>query len=64
MTMAESLILHDNGHPHIEDIVTKKLNEYGWVMLLHAPYNLEMSPLDFDRFPKLKEPMGGLVFII
>jgi len=28
-------------------------------VLPHAPYSPDMSPPDFDLFPKLKEPMRG-----
>ena len=56
------LILHDNAHPHIADVVTKKLRYYVWEVLPHAPYSPEMSPPDVDLFPKLKEPMRGRCF--
>ena len=58
--VAGPLILHDNVHPHIADVVTKKLCDYGWEVLPHARYSPDMSPPDFDLFPKLKEPMHGL----
>ena len=51
-------ILHDNARPHIADVVTKNFN-YGWEVLPQPPYSPDMSPLDFDLFPKLKEPMRG-----
>ena len=51
------LILHDDTRPHIADVVTKKLREYGWEVLPHAPYSPDMNPLFLDLFPKLKEPM-------
>ena len=49
------LILHDNARPHIADA-------YGWKVLPHAPYSTDMSPPDFDLFPKLKESMRGRLF--
>ena len=54
LLVAGPLILHDNVRPHITDLVTKKLGDYGWEELPHAPYSPEMSPPDFDLFPKLK----------
>ena len=57
--VAVSLIFHANARPHIADVVTKKLSDYGWKVLPHAPYSPDMSPPDFDLFPKLKEPMHG-----
>ena len=56
------LILYDNACPHIADVVTKKLRDYGWEVLPHAPYSRDMSPLDFDLFTKLKEPTRGWRF--
>ena len=57
--VAEPLILHNNARPHIADVVTKKLCDYEWEVLLLAPYSPDKSPPDFDLFPKLKELMHG-----
>ena len=57
-----SLILHDNARPHIADILTKILRDYGWEVLPYAPYSPEMISPDFDLFSKLKEPMRGRCF--
>ena len=62
MLMAGPLILHDNARLHIMDVVTKKLRNYEWKVLSHADYSPDMSPPDFDLFPKLKEPMHGRHF--
>ena len=40
----------------------KKLRIYGWEVLPHVLYSSDMSPPDFDLFPKLKEPMHGRCF--
>ncbi|KAK9712413.1 hypothetical protein QE152_g24901 [Popillia japonica] len=56
------LILHDNARPHIGRVVTEKLREYGWEVLPLPPYSSDMSPPDFDLFPKLKKPMRGRRF--
>jgi histone-lysine N-methyltransferase SETMAR len=32
---------------------------YGWQVLTHPPYSPDMSPSDFDLFPKLKKPFSG-----
>jgi len=53
------LILHDNARPHLGKVVTDLLSKYEWEVLTHAPYSPDMSPPDFDLFPKLKEPMRG-----
>ena len=59
LLVAEPLILHYNACPHIADVVIKKLRNYGWEVLPHAPYSPDMSPPDFNLFPKLKEPIRG-----
>ena len=56
------LILYDNARPHITDVLTKKLCNYGWEVLPQAPYSPDMSPPDFDLFPKLKEFLCGRWF--
>jgi hypothetical protein len=48
------LILHDNACPHLAKIVTDLLSKYEWEVLPHAPYSPDMSPPDFDLFPKLR----------
>ena len=57
LLVAGPLILHDSARLHIADVVTKKLRNYGWEVLPLAPYSRDMSPPDFDLFPKLIEPM-------
>ena len=53
------LILHDNARLHLGKVVTDLLSKYEWEVLPHVPYSPDMSPPDFDLFPKLKEPMRG-----
>ena len=62
LLVAAPLILYDNACLHVADVVTKKLQDYGWEVLPHAPYNPDVSPPDFDLFPKLKESMHGQLF--
>ena len=52
LLLAGPLILQDHARPYIADVVAKKLCDYGWEMLPHAPYSPE----------KLKEPMRGRRF--
>ncbi|XP_023710598.1 histone-lysine N-methyltransferase SETMAR-like [Cryptotermes secundus] len=59
---AGPIILHDNARPHIGNVGTEKLRQYSLEVLPHAPYSLDMSPSDFDLFPKLKQPMRGHCF--
>jgi histone-lysine N-methyltransferase SETMAR len=53
------LILHDNAYPLLGKAVTDLLSKYEWEVLSHPPYSPDMSPPDFDLFPKLKEPKIG-----
>ena len=62
LLVAGTFILHDNARPHIAGVITKKLRDYGWEVLPHAPYSPDMSPLDSDLFPKTKEPIRGRRF--
>ncbi|KAL4154328.1 hypothetical protein QTP88_000207 [Uroleucon formosanum] len=55
-------ILHDNARPHIGAPVVALLEKYGWERLKHPPYSPDLSPPDFDLFPKLKEPLRGIRF--
>ena len=50
---AKPLILHDNASCYKSERVTS---------LSHPPYSPDMSPPDFDLFPKLKEPLRGIRF--
>jgi len=56
------LILHDNSRPHIDKAVHELLDRYSWEVLPHPPYSHDMSPPDFDLFPKLKINMRGVCF--
>jgi histone-lysine N-methyltransferase SETMAR len=53
------LVLHDDARPHLGKVVTDLLSKYKWKVLPHTPYSPDMSPSDFDLFPKLKETMRG-----
>jgi len=48
------LILRDNERPHNGKVVRELLDRYSWEVLPHPPYSPDMSPPDFDLFPKLK----------
>ena len=38
------------------------LEKYGWEVLPHPPYSPNLSPPDFDLFPKLKKTLRGKRF--
>jgi len=56
------LILHDNARPHLGKDVRELLDGYSWEVLPHPPYNPDMSPPDFDLFPKLEINMHDVRF--
>jgi histone-lysine N-methyltransferase SETMAR len=62
MFAAGVLILHDNARPHASGTVSEILEKYGWQVLSHPPYGPDMSPPDFDLFPKLKKSLRGKRF--
>jgi len=62
MFTASVLILHDNVRPHASGTVSEILEKYEWHVLPHPPYSPDMSPPDFDFFPKLKKPLRGKHF--
>ena len=54
------LILHDNATPHKAAIVKAVFQEYHWKVLKHPSYSSNLSPPDYDLFPKLKKPLQGI----
>ena len=56
------LILHDDARPQASGTVSEILKKYGWKVLHHPPYSPDMSPPDFDLFPKSKKPLRGKRF--
>jgi hypothetical protein len=53
------LLLHENALPHLGKVVTDLLSKYEWKVLPHSLFSPDTSPMDFDLFHKLKEPMRG-----
>lgn len=56
------VLLHDNATPHKSEHVTSLVREYNWEIFRHPPYSPDLSPCDFDLFPKLKMPLRGQRF--
>jgi histone-lysine N-methyltransferase SETMAR len=55
------VILPDNARPHLDKDVNELLDGYSWEVLTHPPYSPDMSPPDFNLFPKLKIDMRGVL---
>ena len=56
------LILHDKATPHKAAIVKVVFKEYHREVLKHPSYSADLSPPDYDLFPKLKEPLRGICY--
>ncbi len=56
------IILYDNCRIHTVWVIVKLLAKYGWEILPHPAYSLDMSTCDYDLNPKLKESMRGTRF--
>ncbi|PSN56149.1 hypothetical protein C0J52_03342, partial [Blattella germanica] len=52
----------DNARAHEAVAVTDLLLRWGWEVLYHPPYSPDLSPCDYDLFPKMKEPLRGRRF--
>jgi hypothetical protein len=62
ITGASPLVLHDSARCHVARPVQDLLAQWQWETVEHPPYSLDMSPCDFDLFPKMKEPLRGKRF--
>ncbi len=56
-------ILQDNAYLHVALPVVDLFIDYTWETLYCPPYSPNLSPIDFDLFPKLKEPLSGTCFV-
>ena len=56
------IILQDNAQLHAAHAVADLFDQWGWEVLYHPPYSLDLSPCDFDLIPKMKEPLCGIRF--
>lgn len=54
------VLLHDNATPHKSNPVKTVIDRYNWEILPHPPYSPDLSPCDYDLFPKLKMPLRGI----
>src|SRR5258705_4248364 len=56
------IVLYDNARCHVAQDVKDLLRRWSWEVLEHPPYSPDMSPCDYNLFPKLKEPLRGIRF--
>ena len=53
---SEGVILHpDNARPHTAAQTAQNINNLGWELLPHPPYNTDLAPSDFHLFDPSKE---------
>ncbi|PNF41612.1 hypothetical protein B7P43_G10451 [Cryptotermes secundus] len=52
----------DNARVYAAQAVADLFDQWGWEVLYHPPYSLDLSPCDFDLIPKMKEPLCGIRF--
>ena len=58
--MVRSLhLLHDNASSHKCEVVKSFLASEKVKVLNHPPYSPDLSPCDFDLFPRLKKMLSG-----
>jgi len=57
------LFLHDNAPAHQALATQKKLAYLGFQCLDHPPYSLDLVPLDYHLFPRLKKQLKGHHFL-
>jgi len=55
-------LLHDNARPHVARQIFALLDQFGWDIITHPPYSLDLAPCDYHLFPKLKEHLSGRHF--
>ncbi|GBP66689.1 Histone-lysine N-methyltransferase SETMAR [Eumeta japonica] len=57
----KSVVLHhDNARPQTSLATQHTLKEFGWEMLMHAPYGPDLTPSDFYLFQSLQNSLGSV----
>jgi len=55
-------LLHDNARSHTARLTQDLLVSFGWDIVTHPPYSLDLALSDYHLFNKLKEFLGGQRF--
>jgi len=58
----DMLIQHDNAHPHTSLRTQEAIAKFGWTVLPHPPYSLDLAPSDCHLFGPLKNALCGTRF--
>ena len=56
------ILLLDNARHHTANMVSDKLQRFGWETLQHLQYSPELSPCDFQIFSDLQKDIRGRRF--
>ena len=48
------VLIHDNATPHKSNPIKTVIDHFDWEILPHSSYSPDLSPYDYDLFPKLK----------
>ena len=53
---------HDNTIPHTSLATRQKLLRFGWEVMLHSPYSLDLAPSNYYLFGSLQNSLNGETF--
>ncbi|PNF34176.1 hypothetical protein B7P43_G17865, partial [Cryptotermes secundus] len=57
------VLLHDNARPHVANRTAARLQSFGWEIMEHALYSLDLIPSDYHVFGPMKKFLAGQRFI-
>jgi len=60
--VGDVILLHDNARPHVARVVSDQIASWGWQVLKHPPYSLNLAPSDYHMFGPLKRGLAGQHF--
>lgn len=55
-------MLHDNAKPHTSLKTMEYVGKFGWTVLSHNSYSLDLAPSDFPLFWLMKDGVCGQHF--
>ena len=47
------ILLHDNASSHTAKLIKETIETFGWEILLHAAYSLDLAPSDYHLFASM-----------
>ena len=62
MNPTQILLQHDNARPHTSLKTSEAIIKYGWIMLPHLPYSLNLARSHFHPFGALKHAIHSMKF--